>query len=120
MWQRVPLLPGMLGRVMIRSLTPEATRTFVAPPAAQPAQSDIAADVVDRFAAQQRDLARRLQGLDDRRAARATMTSPFARVVVYSVLDGWRIVAAHDRRHVEQARRVMQSPGFPQSVVRSS
>jgi hypothetical protein len=29
------------------------------------------------------------------------------------VLDGCRLMVAHDRRHMEQARRVMQMPGFP-------
>jgi hypothetical protein len=41
------------------------------------------------------------------------MTSPFVRVITYSVLDGWRLMLAHDRRHVEQAKRVMATPGFP-------
>jgi hypothetical protein len=41
------------------------------------------------------------------------MTSPFARVVTYSVLDGWRLMLAHNRRHVEQARRVTQAGEFP-------
>jgi hypothetical protein len=41
------------------------------------------------------------------------MTSPFIKVITYSVLDGWRLVFAHDRRHLEQARRVTLSPGFP-------
>ena len=40
------------------------------------------------------------------------MTSPFIRVVTYSVLDGWRLALAHDCRHLEQARRVASSPGF--------
>ena len=43
------------------------------------------------------------------------MTSPFARIITYSVLDGWRLMLAHDRRHVEQARRVVQSPEFPKA-----
>jgi hypothetical protein len=41
------------------------------------------------------------------------MTSPFVKVIAYSVLDGWRLVVAHGWRHVEQARRVTESPGFP-------
>ena len=30
-WQRLPVLPGLIGRVMIRSLTPAATRKLTAP-----------------------------------------------------------------------------------------
>jgi hypothetical protein len=55
----------------------------------------------------------RLQGLDERHAARAIMPSPFISVVTYSVLDGCRLMLAHDRRHFEQARRVTLSLGFP-------
>ena len=35
-WQRVPVLPGIWGRMLIRSQTPGAGRKFTAPPKAQP------------------------------------------------------------------------------------
>ena len=37
------------------------------------------------------------------------MVSPFVAAITYSVLDGLRLVVAHDHRHFEQARRVMTS-----------
>lgn len=117
-WQRVPVLPGILGRMLIRSQAPDATRKFKAASAAQPPASDIGADIIQRFVEQHRDAVTRLQTLDERRAAAAIMTSPFAKFITYSVLDGWRLVLAHDRRHFEQARRVTQSPGFPPSGLR--
>jgi hypothetical protein len=112
-WQRLPLLPGVIGRMMIRSLAPGKGRKLIAPPRARPATSDIAADVIQCFVGQHRDAVARIQGLDERHAERTIMTSPFVRVITYSVLDGWRLVVAHDRRHFEQARRVTQSAGFP-------
>lgn len=112
-WQRLPLAPTLLGRALIRSQGPAATRKFVAPAPARPATSDIAADVVARFLAQQRNIAAWMATLDEARAARTIMTSPFVRVVTYSVLDSCRLIAAHDWRHVEQARRVAVSPQFP-------
>ena len=112
-WQRLPVLPGVLGRMLIRSQAPGAARRFTAPSKAQPATSDIAADIIQRFVAQHDDAVAWVQALDERDAARAIMTSPFIRVVTYSVLDGWRLMLAHDRRHFEQACRVTQSPGFP-------
>ena len=39
-------------------------------------------------------------------------SSPFVKFVTYSVLDGARLVLAHDHRHLQQAGRVVQSPGF--------
>jgi hypothetical protein len=114
-WQRMPVLPGILGRMLIRSQAPEAARRFTAPRPARPSASDIAADVIQRFVEQHRHAIARAQTLDEREAARVIMTSPFVRTITYSVLDGWRLVFAHDRRHFEQARRVMQSHGFPRS-----
>jgi hypothetical protein len=112
-WQRLPLIPRLWGRMLVRSQAPESTRRFTASPQARPSSSNIAADVISRFIDQHRDAIARLRALDERAAARAIMTSPFVSVVTYSVLDGWRLVFAHDRRHFEQARRVTQSPGFP-------
>ena len=114
-WRRLPLLPKMFGRLLVRSQSPDTTRRYTASAKAQPAASDIAADVIQRFAEQQRTAVARLQTLGERDAARTIMTSPFASFITYSVLDGWRLVFAHDRRHFEQARRVTLSPGFPVS-----
>ena len=117
LWQRLPVLPGVLGRMLIRSQAPSAARKFTAPAKAQPSSSDIAADIVQRFVEQQHDAVARVQTLDEEDAARAIMTSPFIRAITYSVLDGWRLILAHDRRHFEQARRVTRTPGFPNSGV---
>jgi hypothetical protein len=115
-WQRMPVLPGVLGRLLIRSQAPGGTRKYTAPSQAQPASSDLPADIVQRFGEQHREAATWVRTLDERAAAAAIMTSPFIRVVTYSVLDGLRLIAAHDRRHVEQARRVMLSAGFPRGT----
>ena len=112
-WQRLPVLPGVFGRLLVRSQAPQATRKFTASPLATPAASDIAPDTLQRFIAQDHEIVRWLRGMDERRAAGVVMTSPFVSFIVYSVLDGARLVLAHDHRHIEQARRVMQARGFP-------
>jgi hypothetical protein len=111
-WQRLPILPRVAGRLLIRSLSPGATRKLTAPAAAQPA-SDISTDVIRRFVEQHGQLVEWVNTLDEKHAARVIMTSPYVDVVTYSVLDACRILIAHDRRHFEQARRVIASPGFP-------
>jgi hypothetical protein len=103
----------MLGRALIRSQSPSSTRKYTAAPRVQPTASQIPADILQRFVAQHHDLAAWVQRLDEREAARTIMVSPLIGVVTYSVLDGCRLIVAHDWRHVEQAVRVTQSPGFP-------
>jgi transposase len=114
LWQRLPGVPRLFGRLLVRTQGPDATRRFKAPGKAQPAASAIDAGVVRRFVDQQRTLIARLEATADRDLAGVVMVSPFASFVTYSVLDGWRLIAAHERRHVQQARRVMAMPGFPE------
>jgi len=112
-WQRLPITPGLFGRMLVRSQAPETTRKFTAAPQAQPATSDIAADIIPRIVEQHRNAIAWVDRLDEGRAARTIMTSPFIRVITYSVLDGLRLMVAHDRRHFQQAQYVTQSSGFP-------
>jgi hypothetical protein len=112
-WQRLPIMPGLFGRMLVSSQAPEATRKYKAAQQAQPATSDIAADIIPRIVEQHRNAIAWVDRLDEGRAARTIMTSPFIRVITYSVLDGLRLMVAHDRRHFEQARHVTHSPGVP-------
>ncbi len=112
-WQRTPLIPALFGGLLIRSQAPSTTRKFVAPAKATPALSDLPTDLIDRFAVQQRDMAAwMIMTVSDERARRTNMLSPFVRMA-YSVLDGCRLIVAHDHRHIEQARRVLSLPNFP-------
>ena len=112
-WQRLPFLPSMFGPLMVRSQSPDTRRKYTAPAPGRPSTSEISPDIVRRFIEQQRDAVARLQAVDEPRAAETIMASPFIKVICYSVLDGWRLVFAHGRRHVEQARRVTAEPAFP-------
>jgi hypothetical protein len=112
-WQRLPVLPALFGRMLITSQMPEAKRKFTAPRNAEPASSAIDPRIIERFAAHQREAASRVRALDGRDVAGIVMVSPFVSFITYSVLDGCRLMVTHERRHFEQARRVTQEPGFP-------
>ena len=112
-WQRLPLLPRLFGSALIRSQAPGTTRKYTAPEKAQPTTSDIPRGVIECFVDQHHAAAQWIGTVDERDAVRAVMISPFIRFVTYSVLDGCRLVVAHDHRHFEQARRVTLLPEFP-------
>ena len=112
-WQRLPVLPGIFGRIMIKSQMPEAKRKFTAPRKAHPASSAIDPRIVERFVTHQHEAAERVRSLDGREVAGIIMVSPFVSFITYSVLDGLRLIVTHERRHFEQARRVTLEFGFP-------
>jgi DinB family protein len=111
-WQRLPILPGLYGRLMITSLTPTNTRRLRAPRTARPSASEIDAGIVERFADGQQEVLALVRTLAGRDPAHLVMVSPFVRFITYSVLDAFRLIAAHERRHFEQARRVMGTDVF--------
>jgi DinB family protein len=113
LWGRVSPLSGFFGRFILKSLDPEKGRKTKAPRVFEPAQSDVAADVIKQFAAHQEELSTRMRATAGADLRGLKVTSPVSPVATYSLLDAYRIVVAHERKHFEQARRVTQSEDFP-------
>jgi hypothetical protein len=111
--RRLPFLHAIFGRMMIKALSPNSRQKFKAPGAARPSSSSIDSQIVERFITHQRETLVRMRSLEDREPAGIIITSPFASVVVYSLLDTFRLIVAHERRHFAQAQRVMETDGFP-------
>ena len=115
LWGRVSPLSGFFGRLVLKSLDPEKGRKTKAPRVFEPSSSDVAPDVIERFASHQEELAGRMRETANVDLARMIVTSPVSPVATYSLLDAYRIVVAHERKHFEQARRVTETEGFPVS-----
>lgn len=113
LWQRMPALPSLFGRLMIKALVPGAPRKFKAPPRFQPTASRVDAQIVNRFVAHQQAVIARMRATEKLEPARIIITSPVSKLVVYSLLDAYRILVVHERRHFAQAQRVMETEGFP-------
>lgn len=114
-WARVSPLSGLLARMILGSLDPSKGRKTKSPRVFLPASSDVDAGVLERFAAHQSELAERMRATAGRDLRRTMVTSPVTRVATYSLLDAYRIVVAHERKHFEQARRVTEAEGFPRA-----
>jgi DinB superfamily len=115
LWGRVSPLSGFFGRLILKALDPEKGRKTKAPRVFEPTKSDVAADVIERFAAHQDDLVNHMSATADADLRGLKVTSPVSPVATYSLLDAYRIVVAHERKHFEQARRVTETEGFPVS-----
>jgi len=113
LWGRVSPLSGFFGRFILKALDPEKGRKTKAPRVFEPARSDVAADVIERFATHQEELSALMRATAGADLRGLKVTSPVSPVATYSLLDAYRIVVAHERKHFEQARRVTQTAGFP-------
>lgn len=113
LWESMPFLPGLTGRLFIKSLDPSSTRKIKAPKRFEPAQSDISGSVINDFVEQQETIADRMKTTEHLDLERIVITSPVTPVITYSLLDAYRIIVVHERRHFEQAQRVTQESAFP-------
>lgn len=112
-WERISPFTGMIGRWMIKSLDPASQKKLPAPKQGEPSASEIGADVVQQFVAMQERACELIAGSDGVDLRKTIITSPFMKLITYSLLDGYQIVLVHGRRHMAQAQRVMQAAGFP-------
>lgn len=112
-WERLPVLPGLAGKLLIKSLDPASTRKVKAPKKFQPAQSEISPAVIDDFVAVQNEVIEGMKSTSHLDLEKIVITSPVASFVAYSLMDAYRIIVVHEKRHFQQAQRVMAESGFP-------
>lgn len=112
-WQKLPFFPGIWGKLLIKSLDPAQTRKIKAPKKFQPAQSDVSGSIIHDFVNQQGQLIEKIRATENLNLERIVITSPAANLVTYSLMDAYRIIVVHERRHFQQAQRVTEESGFP-------
>jgi len=113
-WERMPVIPGLVGGLLIKSLDPATTRKMKAPKSFEPVQSDIRPSVIDDFVAQQDAIVEKMKATEHLDLEKIVITSPALAVVTYSLIDAYRIIVVHEHRHFQQAKRVTEEAGFPQ------
>jgi len=114
--ERLPVLPGVFGSLVVNAVKPETKRKLKAGKAFQPASSEIPADIVSRFATQQKQISELMKLNQELNLRQVIITSPVLSIVTYSLFDAYRIIVSHDQRHVAQAKRVMAREGFPRVI----
>jgi hypothetical protein len=110
---RVPLLARFFGSIVLRAVQPASRRKFKAAKHVEPSPSAIDADIIARFTAHQQEVIQHMKIAGSRDATAIMVTSPVAPIAFYSLLDAFRILVAHERRHMAQAERVVRAHGFP-------
>lgn len=113
LWQRMPGLPGLAGKLLIKYLDPASTRKIKAPKRFEPAESDVSASVINDFVEQQKTIVEKMTATKNLELEKIVITSPAASAITYSLMDAFRIIVVHEHRHFQQAQRVTQETAFP-------
>ncbi len=105
--------PTMLGGWLVKQLLPEAKRKMPAPKVFRPSEGSAINGALERFLRQQEKF---LSFVNDARGIdynKTRLRSPVTPLVRYSLADAFVMTVVHGQRHLAQARRVRETPGFP-------
>jgi hypothetical protein len=108
-----PFSHDLIGRLFVRSMEPPARIRVKAPTSFHPAFQRSRQEIMAAFRAYQVQFVDRLRqasGLDLRRAK---VHSPVSAWINMSLNSGFALMAAHERRHLWQAQRIIAATGFP-------
>lgn len=112
---RGPFRYGMFESWFVRTMEPPAKRRFRAPKVFQPEGRLTRAEIVAAFQQRQTDYVAALHAADGVDLRRAKVTSPTSRLFKTSLGQSFALMAAHQRRHLWQARQVRQHREFPRT-----
>ena len=118
--RRRPALPGFFGGWFVRSLEPSSRLKSRAPRAIQPRTAPALSDAMVSFLAAHEDVRAFLRKYADIDLAGERFRNPFVRGLRFSLATGLHVIAAHERRHLSQARQVREAAARAIEVTQPS
>lgn len=112
-WEGLPWLPGFWGKLVIKAVSPESPRKLKAPKIFTPSSSSVDGAIVRRFIDQQNQVISYMKATEGMDLEKIKISSPVTGLITYSLLDAYRIIINHEKRHLLQAIRVSEMDGFP-------
>ncbi len=112
-WEKIPFLPGLFGKLLIKTTQPVIDKKNRTVPVFEPSKSEIPENILNTFFETQKVLIDWIQKSDSLDHSSTIVTSPAAKFVTYSLHDVCHILSGHEERHLNQARNVMKMEGFP-------
>jgi hypothetical protein len=108
-----PFAYGWLGKWMLANTEPPPKRKFKAPRSFMPVDDQPITAVMPTFLHLQDQMALRLEQANGLDLARIKVPTPGTGPVNLNLYATFACIAAHERRHLWQARQVRDNPAFP-------
>lgn len=111
--RRGSIRPGWFSRWFIQTMEPPPRRKLPAPRKIVPALGKNGGEVKRDFFAAQSETLELLKEAAETDLNRTRFVNPFFPLLRFTVGTGFLVITAHERRHLWQAERIRQRPGFP-------
>lgn len=118
-WQTYSPFTRLGGRFLINAVSNDSKKTK-APSKEIVPPSEIEKGIVERFAANLIDVCGKIEACGPADVKRTVVSSPFLSIMTYTLDDAYTVLVEHSKRHIRQAKRVMESEGFPRSAAQQA
>jgi hypothetical protein len=115
-WESLPWLPAFWGKMLIKAVAPESTRKLKAPKIFHPSSSSVDGAIIRRFIDRQNQVIRYMKATEDLDLEKIKISSPVTNLITYSLMDAYKIIINHAKRHLLQAKKVSEMNGFPKGI----
>jgi len=105
---KINFMVRFFGNLILKSVSPDRRKKMKTLSIWEPTKSQIGTDIIQKFADQQQALKDWISNSATLLDAGTVISSPANRVIVYKLETAFDIIVSHEKRHLEQARELIQ------------
>lgn len=111
-YSKVPIVPNVIGIIMKKVLAPEWKLKMKTFKMFKPSFSEVSDSILEGFDENQNRFIGLMEATKDLDVHRIKVAEPIGSAVNISLNDAFEILVVHEKRHFNQAKRVMESKEF--------
>lgn len=108
----LPFKSTLLGKFIMKSVMPQYKRKFKTALVFNPIGSSLRESIIKDFLKLNNEIVEAVKNIDHSKL-KEKISSPFSKFIKYSIGDSLMIIAYHNLRHIQQAKRVRENEKFP-------
>jgi len=112
-YSKVPLATGIIAWGMKKVLSPDFRPKIKTFNIFEPTKSEVSANILEDFGENQKRFISLMEATKDLDVKKIKVAEPIGAAVNLKLIDAFEILLVHEKRHFNQAKRVMESEGFP-------
>lgn len=103
----IGFMVNFFGKVVLKSVQPDRRKKMKTFPIWEPSSSKFEVTILQKFGVHQDKLKNLIRSCSDLLEKETIISSPANRMIVYKLETAFDIIAAHEQRHLEQARELL-------------
>ena len=107
-FSKLPFLPGLWGKIILKSVSPENPKKVKTMPVFFPGSSKYAENLLPQLLEVNKRISQLILQLEDYHPKKTKITSPAGKLITYSLEDALNIIVDHTERHLNQIKRIKE------------